>query len=43
MHVHRGIVGGASSDLDAAVHQWLNPVAKVVITIGGRDHNDQAM
>lgn len=39
VHVHRGIVGdtddtGGASDLSSAVHQWINPVAKVVITIG---------
>jgi len=37
VHVHRGIVGGASSDLDGAVHTWMNPVAKVVITMGDDD------
>ena len=37
VHVHRGIVGGAYSDLDAAVHTWINPVAKVVITVGDDD------
>jgi hypothetical protein len=40
VHVHRGIVGdtdttGGASDLNSAVHKWINPVAKVVITIGG--------
>ena len=39
VHVHRGIVGdtdptGGASDLNGVVHQWLNPVAKVVVTIG---------
>jgi hypothetical protein len=37
VHVHRGIVGGDASDLDAAVHKWMNPVAKVVITVGDDD------
>jgi hypothetical protein len=37
VHVHRGIVGGASSDLDGAVHTWMNPVAKVVVTMGDDD------
>ena len=32
VHIHRGIVGGADSDLDKAVHRWINPIAKVVIT-----------
>jgi hypothetical protein len=35
VHVHRGIVGGADSDLDKTVHRWNNPVAKIVITTGG--------
>ena len=39
VHVHRGIVGdtdptGGVSDLDSTVHQWINPVAKVVVTVG---------
>lgn len=34
VHVHRGIVGGDNSDLVSAVHRWMNPVAKVVITVG---------
>jgi hypothetical protein len=39
VHVHRGIVGdtdpmGGTSDLNSVVHQWINPVAKVVVTIG---------
>lgn len=38
VHIHRGIVGGGSSDLDFAVHKWLNPVAKIVITVGDQDH-----
>jgi len=38
VHVHRGIVGdtdpeGGASDINSVVHQWINPVAKVVITI----------
>lgn len=32
VHIHRGIVGGADSDLDKTVHRWINPIAKVVIT-----------
>lgn len=35
VHMHRGIIGGDYSDLDSAVHRWMNPVAKVVITVGG--------
>jgi len=33
VHIHRGIVGGINSDLDSTVHRWMNPVAKVVITV----------
>ncbi len=38
VHVHRGTLGdtdalGGNSDLDNSVHRWLNPVAKVTITI----------
>lgn len=38
VHVHRGIAGdtdiaGGISDLDSAVHRWINPVAKVVVTV----------
>ncbi len=39
IHVHRGVVGdlvdvGGPSDLDAATHRWLNPVAKITVTVG---------
>lgn len=39
VHVHRGVLGdddsaGGASDLDRSVHRWLNPVARVVITVG---------
>jgi len=38
VHIHRGNIGdtdpdAGSSDLDARVHRWLNPVAKVVVTV----------
>jgi len=38
VHVHRGIVGdddpnGGTSDLDSRVHRWLNPVARIVVTV----------
>ncbi len=38
VHIHRGNVGdadseGGKSDLDSRVHRWLNPVAKVVVTV----------
>jgi len=39
VHIHRGILGdtdatGGNSDLDSRVHRWLNPVAKVTVTVG---------
>lgn len=38
VHIHPGNLGdtnpqGGASDLDSRVHRWLNPVAKVVITV----------
>ncbi len=38
IHIHRGVLGdsdpnGGMSDLNSAVHRWLNPVAKLVITV----------
>ena len=38
IHVHRGVLGdtdaaGGNSDLDSRIHRWLNPVAKVELTI----------
>ena len=38
VHIHRGAVGdsdatGGASDLDNRVHRWLNPVARVTITV----------
>lgn len=38
VHIHRGALGdddlnGGSSDLDNRVHRWLNPVAKVTVTV----------
>lgn len=38
VHIHRGVLGdtdadGGVSDLDARIHRWLNPVAKLVITV----------
>ncbi len=41
VHVHRGTLGdsdlvGGPSDLDSSVHHWLNPVAKVVVTVQKR-------
>ena len=38
VHVHRGVIGdddpmGGKSDLDRAIHRWLNPVAEVTIKV----------
>jgi len=38
VHIHRGILGDSQpnsgkSDLDEQVHRWLNPVARVVVTV----------
>ena len=38
VHIHRGVLGdtnasGGISDFDSRVHRWLNPVARVVITV----------
>jgi len=38
VHIHPGVLGdtdssGGTSDLDSRIHRWLNPVAKLVITI----------
>ena len=38
VHIHRGVLGdsdptGGPSDLNSSVHRWLNPVAKVVVTV----------
>ncbi len=38
VHVHRGNLGdamttGGPSDLNSSIHRWLNPVAKVVVTV----------
>ncbi|HHJ17944.1 MAG TPA: hypothetical protein ENJ80_14765 [Gammaproteobacteria bacterium] len=45
VHIHRGTLGdmqadGGISDLDSSVHHWLNPVAKVVITVHRKRRND---
>lgn len=38
VHIHRGALGdsdatGGKSDLDNTVHRWLNPVAKMTVTV----------
>jgi len=38
VHIHRGNIGdtnaaGGVSDVDSRIHRWLNPVAKVVVTV----------
>lgn len=38
VHIHRGILGdtdlsGGRSDLTSNVHRWLNPIAKLVVTV----------
>lgn len=38
VHIHRGVLGdtsdiGGPSDLNTLVHRWLNPVARVVLTV----------
>ncbi|WP_028865453.1 spondin domain-containing protein [Psychromonas aquimarina] len=43
VHIHRGVVGddllnAGQSDLDKRVHRWLNPVAKVTVTVSGKKH-----
>lgn len=46
VHIHRGIIGDTDprsgmSDLDTRVHRWINPVAKVVVTVKRGRHNDR--
>ncbi len=43
VHIHRGVVGdadpeGGSSDLDSAIHRWLNPVAELIIDVQPQRH-----
>lgn len=46
VHIHPGVLGdmdpnGGVSDLNAAVHHWLNPIARVTVHVqrGGRDND----
>jgi hypothetical protein len=41
VHVHRGVLGdldplGGVSDLDATIHRWQGPVARIVVKVGHR-------
>ncbi|MCU7853279.1 MAG: spondin domain-containing protein [Candidatus Thiodiazotropha sp. (ex Monitilora ramsayi)] len=45
VHIHRGVIGdddptGGPSDLDARIHTWQGPVAKLVIRVKDRDDDD---
>jgi len=38
VHIHRGVLGdtdatGGESDIDSTLHRWLNPIAKITITV----------
>lgn len=38
VHIHRSVIGdydaaGGVSDIDAVVHRWLNPIAKITVTV----------
>lgn len=38
VHIHRGVLGdtdsaGGMSDIDSTLHRWMNPVAKITITV----------
>ena len=38
IHIHRGVLGdtnstGGDSDIDSTLHRWLNPIAKITITV----------
>lgn len=38
IHIHRGVIGDTNatagvSDLDSTVHRWLNPIAKLTLTV----------
>lgn len=40
VHVHRNVLGdtnmmGGSSDINSTVHRWLNPVARITVTVTG--------
>jgi hypothetical protein len=41
IHIHRGVLGdldptGGFSDLDATIHRWQGPVARIVVQVGHR-------
>ncbi|MBL4679245.1 MAG: spondin domain-containing protein [Pseudomonadales bacterium] len=38
IHIHRNVLGdtdvtGGASDIDSTIHRWLNPVARVIVTV----------
>jgi len=38
IHIHRGVIGdndatGGESDIDVTLHRWLNPIAKITVTV----------
>lgn len=46
VHIHRGVIGdddpsGGPSDLDARVHTWQGPVAKLVIRVGKKSRYER--
>ena len=48
VHIHRNVLGdldtnGGISDINATVHRWLNPVARVTITMVGGDSGESAV
>lgn len=45
VHIHRNVIGdlnptGGDSDINTAVHRWLNPVARVTVTRMGNNGGD---
>ena len=45
VHIHRGVIGdddplGGPSDLNARIHTWQGPVAKLVIRVGGWPYSE---
>lgn len=45
VHIHRGTLGdldplGGISDLDSSIHHFQNPVARIVLRVGGKHYHD---